>query len=114
MVIGTGKTEGTIGAQQVRGILAEGLAKLRPEGKKVLVILPDHTRSGPIPLFFKTFCDLLSPKVKQLNFLIALGTHPPLGPDKMDPLLGMNAAQRAQRYKNVQVYNHRWVVVRIH
>lgn len=108
MVFGSGSTQGTIEAGQVRGILAEGLEQLAPAGKSVLVILPDHTRSGPIPLFFKTFCELLSPRVKYLNFLIALGTHPPLGPDKMDPLLGMNADQRAQRYKNVQVCNHRW------
>ena len=108
MVIGTGKTEGVVGTGQVREILAEGLAKLEPAGKNVLVILPDHTRSGPIAMFFKTFCELLSPKVKCLTFLIALGTHPPLGPEKMDPLLGMTAAERARRYKNVEVYNHRW------
>ncbi len=79
-------------AGQVRGILAEGLAKLEPDGKNVLIILPDHTRSGPVAMFFELFCELLSGRVKQLNFLIALGTHPPLGPDKMDTLLGMNAA----------------------
>ena len=98
MVVGSGATEGTIEAGQVQGILAEGLAKLEPEGKKVLIILPDHTRSGPVAMFFELFCELLSKRVEQLNFLIALGTHPPLGPEKMDPLLGMNAAQRAQRY----------------
>ena len=108
MVIGIGKTEGTVEAQQVRRILAEGLERLGPEGKKVLIILPDHTRSGPIAMFFELFCELLSPKVRQLNFLIALGTHPPLGPEKMDPLLGMTADQRAKRYENVEVYNHRW------
>ena len=108
MVMGAGKTKGTMEAGQVRQILAEGLEGLGPDGKKVLMILPDHTRSGPVAMFFELFCELLSGRVKQLNFLIALGTHPPLGPDKMDPLLGMNAAQRAKRYKNVAVYNHRW------
>ena len=108
MVIGSGQTDGRIEVGQVREILEEGLAKLEPRGKKVLVILPDHTRSGPVAMFFELFCELLSERVEQLNFLIALGTHPPLGPDKMDPLLGMDAAQRAKRYKNVEVYNHRW------
>jgi len=108
MVIGSGTTEASITADQVRQIVAQGLEKLAPDGKSILVILPDHTRSGPIPLFFKAFCDLLSPKAKNLNFLIALGTHPPLRPDKMDSLLGVSAAQRARLYKNVQVHNHRW------
>ena len=93
---------------QVRQILSQGLDQLSPDGKRILVILPDHTRTGPIPLFFKTFCELLSHRAKHLNFLIALGTHPPLGPDKMDPLLGMTAAQIVTRFKNVQVHNHRW------
>ena len=108
MTMGTGTTEGIITEEKARQIMADGIDQLGPDGKNVLVILPDHTRSGPIPMFFKTFCDLLSPRAKQLNFLIALGTHPPLGHDKLDPLLGMDASQRTKRYRNVEVYNHRW------
>ncbi|NIA06515.1 MAG: DUF2088 domain-containing protein, partial [Actinobacteria bacterium] len=97
MTIGSGSTQTTVTDEQVKQILAQGLEQLSPDGKRILVILPDHTRSGPIPLFFKIFCELLSPRARQLSFLIALGTHPPLGPDKMDPLLGMTAAQIAAR-----------------
>ena len=108
MVVGTGTMETTVTNEQVRQILSDGLEPLSPDGKRILVILPDHTRTAPLPLFFKTFCELLSPRAKQLNFLIALGTHPPLGPDKMAPLLGMTAAQIAARFENVRVHNHRW------
>ena len=108
MTVGTGTPESTVTPDQVRQILAQGLDQLSPDGKRILVILPDHTRTGPIPLFFETFCELLSPRAKHLNFLIALGTHPPLGPDKMGPLLGMTAAQIDARFKNVQVHNHHW------
>ena len=108
MVFGTGTPQATVTPEQVRQILSEGLERLSPDGKRILVILPDHTRTGPIPLFFETFCELLSPRARQLNFLIALGTHPPLGPDKMDPLLGMTAAQIVARFNNVRVHNHRW------
>ena len=108
MTLGAGTPEAVISDQQVRTILAQGLDKLSPDGKRILVILPDHTRTGPIPLFFETFCELLSPRARQLSFLIALGTHPPLGPDKMDSLLGMTAAQIAARFANVQIHNHHW------
>ena len=108
MVIGTEIAAGTIAAEQVQRILAEGLEHLEAQSKSILVILPDQTRSGPTALFFEIFCELLSPKAKCLDFLIALGTHPPLGPEKMDRLLGMDEAERARRYENVKVHNHRW------
>jgi hypothetical protein len=47
-------------------------------GKRVLVLVPDSTRTAPLPLMFRLFCDLLRPQVKKLDFLIALGTHPPM------------------------------------
>ena len=39
MVIGSGSTQATITPDQVRQILSEGLDKLSPDGKTILVIL---------------------------------------------------------------------------
>ena len=108
MTVGAGTIEGIISEDKVRQIMAEGIDKLEPDGKSVLVILPDHTRTGPIPMFFEYFCELLSPRAKEVNFLIALGTHPPLETEKMASLLGMDGTERRRRYKNVAVHNHRW------
>jgi nickel-dependent lactate racemase len=46
--------------------------------QRVLVLIPDHTRSLPLPMFFRSLVELLY-DVKQLDFMVALGTHPATG-----------------------------------
>ncbi len=43
----------------------------------VLVIIPDSTRTAPMPLLFRLFHDALWSRAA-LDFLVALGTHPPM------------------------------------
>ena len=54
MVVGTGTMEATITDEKVHQILSEGLEQLFPDGKSILVILPDHTRTAPMPLSITT------------------------------------------------------------
>ncbi len=77
-------------------------------GRRILVLIPDSTRTAPVALFFHTFHELLRGKVRQLDYLIALGTHPPMPPERVNDLLGITADERAGRYRDVQVFNHRW------
>lgn len=78
------------------------------EGLRVLVVIPDHTRSGPLPFFFKKFCALLQPRVAKLDFLIALGTHGRLSEEAINRLVGITAAERAGKYGQVGLHNHCW------
>ena len=43
-----------LGKTQVKKIIEQGLAKAPVDGKRVLVLTPDCTRSGPMPLVFKS------------------------------------------------------------
>ncbi len=76
-------------------------AGLDPAGKRVLVIIPDGTRTAPIPLFFRLLYEQLGRRAAQLDYLIALGTHPPMSEDAIDHLVGVTAAERAEHYPNV-------------
>ena len=78
-------------------------------GRRVLVIIPDDTRSGPMPLLFEALSEALGPPHSaRLEFLVALGTHRPMAEDRMARHLGMDAATRAARFPAVVVHNHRW------
>ena len=44
--------------------------------KRMLLIVPDATRTAPLPLLFGALRSHLGPVAKSLDVLVALGTHP--------------------------------------
>ena len=81
------------------------------EGKftnqRVLVLIPDHTRSLPLPFLFRAMVDMLH-DTKQLDFMVALGTHPPLSDESIYKLVGITAEERTAKFKHVGLLNHAW------
>ena len=139
MVVGKGSTTATLTTEDVQDLLAradEQLlvgAGLDPAGKRVLVLIPDGTRTAPIPLLFRLLYEQFGGRVAQLDYLIALGTHPPMLHEAIDHLVGVTvtqrvkdepgytiktasidqlvgttAVERAERYPNVRIFNHEW------
>lgn len=108
MVYGYGSLSQTLTSAAVRQILLQSFAKMALDGKRVLVIIPDGTRTAPIPLMFQLLYEVLGSRVAQLDYLIALGTHQPMSDEAIARLVGVSAEERAQRYPNVQVFNHHW------
>lgn len=77
-------------------------------GERVLVVIPDATRTAPVPIFFRLLSQLLQDKVKELKFLIALGTHPLMEEDAIEKLVGMSSHERSRRFPKTSIENHRW------
>lgn len=75
--------------------------------QRVLVLIPDHTRSLPLPFLFKHLVATLH-DVKQLDFMVALGTHPPLSEDSLNRLVGITQAEHDSLYAHVGLLNHDW------
>lgn len=84
--------------------MAEALADIDVSGKKVLVIIPDSTRTMPLHIFYRLMHEQLGQRVGELSYLIALGTHQPMSDEAIDRMLG-RAGSEIPRYR---VYNHRW------
>jgi len=108
MVLAINSTERSLSDTEVRKLLAEGLDRLDLAGRRVLVVIPDGTRTAPIGLFFALLGDLLGSEVEALDYLIALGTHPAMDDAAKSRLLetsvvdGMAGSSR--------IFNHRWEV----
>ncbi len=83
-------------------------SELDVQGKKVLVIIPDQTRSMPMPLMFHVLTEALSKKANKLDYIIALGTHPPLPEDMICKLLGITHEEKHTIYKDINIFNHAW------
>ena len=108
MVIGRGCEDGVLTGDEVRELAVKGLEQLELAGKRVLVIIPDHTRSAPVPMMFRLFCELIRPKAKKLDFMVALGTHPAMPEDKLNELVGVTAEERREAFGDVGILNHEW------
>lgn len=106
MVIGKGYEDRFLTNGEIYDLCAEAFANKPVDGKKVLVVIPDYTRSGPFDLMFRTVYDLLARRVKQLDFLIALGTHPPMSDDQIYQLLNITREEHQTKYQKARFYNH--------
>ena len=107
-MLGKGSTTATITETDARQILAQGLEKTQLNGKRVLVIIPDNTRTAPVPMLFKLLYEQLGRRVARLDCLIALGTHPPMSDDAIAKRVGMSKEELAVKYPKSQVFNHYW------
>lgn len=95
-----------LSAEAIRAALEKGLAR-KFTGKKLLVLIPDHTRSIPLPQLFRMMVEVLSDASK-LDFMVALGTHPPLDAAALNKLVGITHDERLTRYGWVGLHNHNW------
>jgi nickel-dependent lactate racemase len=108
MVVGAGSTERFLGEDEVRALTNEALEGVSFEGKRVLVIIPDSTRTAPIPLFFRLFHEALWARVAALDYLVALGTHQAMDDKALNRLVGVSATERQTKFRGVRLMNHRW------
>ncbi len=93
---------------QIEEIIANGVDSLALNGKRVLVIVPDSTRTMPVGLFFRLLVKHLRPNAKEIAFLIALGTHPPMREDAILRMFGLTREERTNEYGDVAILNHAW------
>ena len=97
---------GLLSPDSICETLERGLAG-RFAGQRLLVLIPDHTRSLPLPFLFRALVDVLH-DVAQLDFMVALGTHPALSRESMNRLVGITEDERVSRYASVGLHNHAW------
>ena len=97
---------GLLDENAVYQTLAQGLAG-KFKGQKVLALIPDHTRSLPLPMLFRMVVDLLL-DARQLDFMIALGTHPAMTEQHIQQIVGISADERSGKYRHIGLLNHAW------
>ena len=93
----------------VRELCAKEVAGWALRGKRVLAIVPDHTRTAPIDLMFRVFDEVVREAgATAFDVLIALGTHPPMSDEAINKRLGITTADRAGKYARTRFFNHSW------
>ena len=77
MLAGKGEVDRFLTEAEIRALMVQALDTVALDGKRVLILIPDRTRTAPIPQMFRLFHELLSQRPAALDYLIALGTHQP-------------------------------------
>lgn len=93
---------------EIRAFVHDQLAAADLEGRSVCVLIPDGSRSCPMPLLMSAIHQVLHGRVSRLTVLVALGTHAAMSEQALAAHLGYQAGALADRYPSMTVLNHAW------
>jgi lactate racemase len=99
---------GRVTARQAAEAVAQSCPAEAYRHKRVLVIVPDGTRTAPIGLIFKPLFSQIGGLAAKLDVLIALGTHQPMSEAAICQRLEISAEERRDLYSKVVFHNHAW------
>ncbi|HVY70560.1 MAG TPA: lactate racemase domain-containing protein, partial [Verrucomicrobiae bacterium] len=94
--------------EQVRTLVSQACPAKDYRGKKVLLVVPDGTRTAPVGLLFKSLFDQIGGATSAFDILIALGTHQPMSEAAICGRLEITVEERGAAYKGVRFFNHAW------
>lgn len=98
----------TLTEEEVRSWLQTHVDLEEMNDQRVLMIVPDATRTAPMPLLFDELHRLIKPRAKALDVIFALGTHPPMSERQMCQVLGISPEERERLFFQLQMFNHDW------
>ena len=103
--VGEGSSAASLGVDEFRRIAAAALAAI-PAGARVLAIVSDRTRDDNTDLLFPVVSQELARRgAKQLDALVAQGTHPPMRDEHKREKIGAGLAEIPLLG---QIFDHHW------
>ena len=96
-----GGSHGVLIDEEIRAFVHDQLAAVPLDGRSVCVLVPDGTRSIPLPPLLSEVHAALHARVTKLTVLVALGTHAAMSEEAL-------AAHLGGPYPGTTVLNHAW------
>jgi nickel-dependent lactate racemase len=106
MTIGNGTVDRTLSQDELRTLISASARELGVEGKRVLAIIPDGTRTMPMAQMFRLLQEEIGGRATACDYLVALGTHPSMSDEQLAQLLGSPVENGT--CDGALVLNHRW------
>ena len=97
-----------VSTAQIADLVARACPAGDYHGRRVLLIVPDGTRTAPVDRFFRALHARIGRAAAAFDVMIALGTHPPMSEDAIRARLGISASERTDHYGAVRFLNHDW------
>jgi nickel-dependent lactate racemase len=89
-------------------LLGEQIPESQVAGRKILVLTPDGTRTCPLPMLVRALGETIGKRARQLDFLVALGSHPVLEEEQVLSLYGLTRELRSSQFPRSRFLSHRW------
>ena len=107
-VLSVVRPDGSISREEAAHLVARACPVESYRGRKVLLIVPDATRTAPVDVFFQALHARIGAVCARFDVMVALGTHPPMPEDAICARLGISSAERNGIYAAVRLLNHDW------
>lgn len=104
----TAPADESLSAVQVDEVMDRWLAGTDLTGKRVLVIVPDATRTAPVGTVFKSLYHRISGQAACVHVIVALGTHAPMSHEGICERLEIAPGDLKTDYPGVKLFNHAW------
>jgi lactate racemase len=91
---------------QVEEFVAQALATADLDGKRLCLVVPDGTRTCPLPLLLRAARRALEGRVKDVAVVIALGTHQGMSEANLARHLGYQPGASEDAYPGWRIRNH--------
>src|SRR5262245_59841201 len=97
--------EGVISKEQVAEVVAQACPGKEYRNKKVLVIVPDGTRTAPVGLLFRSLFKQIGEATAAFDILVALGTHQPMSDAAICERLELSEQEWRREFSKVLFFN---------
>jgi nickel-dependent lactate racemase len=106
MVTGTSHLDRMLTAVEIRQVVVAAARELKVDGKRILTIIPDGTRTMPMSQLFAMLQQEVGARADVCDYLVALGTHPLMRDAQLSALIGQPVVNGV--CGSSKIVNHRW------
>ena len=103
-----GGPESVLTDEELTQFVTASLSAADLDGARVTLVVPDGTRSCPLPLLVRTIHAALHDRVASLTVLVALGTHAAMDDAELAHHLGYPEGGLESAFPGTRVVNHEW------
>jgi nickel-dependent lactate racemase len=103
-----GDATSVLAPDEVTTFVREQLDAYPVDGRRVCVLVPDGTRTCPLPLLLKAVHASLAGRATRMTVLVALGTHAAMTDEALAAHLGYAQDGLEATYPGMTVLNHEW------
>jgi lactate racemase len=94
--------------REVDRILSSELPSAFGSAKRILLIIPDATRSGPVAQIVPRVLEVMRSDKRHADIIVALGTHPAMPGPSLLTHVGLDQERIDERFPGMRIMNHEW------